>query len=269
LRSVPNPTAMPKNTIAGSTMAPLDGIVNREAELVELDERFRGSESFVVHGPSGVGKTVLLRQVTLRFPNVLYCADSSTGHSAFRDLAGALLSKRDPVLRRACGRMGAAALNRKSTLALRGLVMDALHGGDYWVVLDHLSRTSAGLASDIREIIFRGNTPIVAVARSIHMEELGFLTSFFALRSERLEVRPFSPEVSRSFANLVARTSGFTAANRDDCLERIVELSGGLPGMIVALIGMAGLPRYRSNGHVKLTSVYIDYRLAWHAANAF
>jgi hypothetical protein len=268
LKSAPNPSAI---TLSSSTALPTGvvGIVNRDAELNELAERFRGSESFVVHGASGVGKTLLLRHVAPRFPDVLYCADSSTGHSAFRHLAMALLSKRAPVLRRACGRIGAASLSRKSTLALRGLVMEALHGGDYWVVLDHLSRTSAGLASDIREIIFRGNTPIVAVARSIHMEELGFLTSFFALRSERFEIRPFSPEASLNFANLVAHTTDFTAANRDDCLERIVELSGGLPGMIIALVRMAELPKYRSNGHVKLTSAYIDYRLAWHAKNAF
>ena len=79
-------------------------------------------------------------------------------------------------------------------MSLRGLVLDSLREGDYRVVLDHLQETAAGLAADVREIIFRGDTPVTGVARSAHMEDLGFLTSCFMLRSDQMSIRPFAPD---------------------------------------------------------------------------
>ena len=32
---------------------------------------------------------------------------------------------------------------------------------------------------------------------------------------------------------------------------------------------MATLPKYRIDGHIKTSPLYIDFRLAWHAANAW
>jgi hypothetical protein len=159
-------------------------------------------------------------------------------------------------------------LERSSTLQLRGLVFDALNLGSYWVVLDHLRQPSASLASDIRETVFRGNTPVLAVARSTHMEDLGYIASYFALRSEKMRIAQFDQQQTMEFAQLVAASIGFNAANREEFIDRVVTLSEGLPGRIVALLRMGMMDKYRSQEHVKMTPLYIDFRLAWHAENA-
>jgi hypothetical protein len=241
----------------------------RDAELEELRQRLRTHKPFLVHGDSGAGKTLLITTITREFQRVLYCGDSSTGQSVFRALAAELLATGDPVLRRVCGRSAASALKTKSILALRGLVLNALRAGEYFVVLDHLCRTSGSLASDVREIIFWGNTPVLAVARSNHMEDLGFLASFFALRSERMHIWPFERDLAAEFARQTATEFGLEASNREEFLARVVQLSGGLPGPILGMIRMALLPKYRTGDYIKFSPLYIDSRLSWHAANAY
>jgi hypothetical protein len=239
-------------------------VFGRDAELAELRRRLRAGTSFVLHGDAGAGKTFLLRHALRGERRVLYCGDSGNGKCVFFTLASAMLAAKEPRLRRACGRAGVQALKIKSAIALRGLVLDALHDQPHWVVLDHLQRTSAGLAADIREILFWGNSFLIAVARSPHMEDLGFLASFFGVQSEKMRVRPFAPAVAKKFAQLLADRAGLSASNREEFLDKVVEHSGGLPGAITAMVQMAALPRYRSGGtHIKFAPLYIDFRLSW------
>ncbi len=244
-------------------------VFGRGAELQELRRRLQERTSFLVHGDSGAGKTFLLETVRSRQARILYCRDSGSGQFIFLALANALLAVNARRIRHACGRAGAQVLKSKSTMSLRGLVMDSLREDEYRVVLDHLRRTSAGLAADVREIIFRGDTPVTAVARSAHMEDLGFLTTFFLLQSDQMLIRPFPPDLAREFAEQTAAQMGLYAENRSQFLERMLERSGRLPGNIVALIKMALLPRYRTAGYIKFSPLYIDFRLAWHTANAW
>ena len=80
-----------------------------------------------------------------RQARILYCRDSGGGQLIFSALANALLAVNARRIRHACHRAGALALKSKSTMSLRGLVMDSLREGEYRVVLDHLRRTSAVL----------------------------------------------------------------------------------------------------------------------------
>ncbi len=244
-------------------------VFGRDAELNELRGRLRANHSFLMYGGSGVGKTLLIKKIAPEFRRLLYCPDSETGESVFRSLALQLLKTGNPMVRHACGRGGELTLKTKSVLALRGLVLEAIHAGKYWVVLDHLCRTSAGLASDIREIMFRGDTPVLAIARSHYMEDLGFLASFFTLRQERMQIRPFNRELTAAFALQTAKRYGLYASNFDEFLQRVVDLSAGSPGHVISLIKMAKLPKYRAAEYVKVSPLYIDFRLAWHAANAY
>ena len=243
-------------------------IFGRGTELEELRQRLCGGSSFLIHGSSGSGKTLLLRSATANMPKVLYCADSRTGHSVFHSLATELHLRKNARIRRACGRWGDEAIKHKSVLVLRGLVLDALHDGRYCAVLDHLSATSAGLAADVRDMMLWANTPVVVIARSEHMEDTGFLGSYFALRSERMHIAPFTRNQAKIFAQKAITQLGLEASNKEELLNRIVELSRGLPGAIITLVRMSLLPKYRSGQYVKLSPLYIDYRLAWHAANA-
>jgi hypothetical protein len=254
---------------AGIQIPPLQSgfLFGRRKELDELIRRFSTRESFVLYGVSGTGKTFLLHHVTGASPNVLYCPDSSAAQLVFQSLATGLLMARDHYARRSLH--NGRTLRNKSTIALRGIVLTSLREGSYRIVLDHLRAPAAGLASDIRDIMFYGGTPVVAVSRSPHMEDLGFLAPLFVLGSERMELPTFSRGETAKFACEVAQRMHLAAMNLTDFLERIVTLSQGSPGAIIAMVQMAARSKYRSDGYIKTSPLYIDFRLAWHSANAW
>jgi hypothetical protein len=241
-------------------------VFKRDRELEELRRRVSARKAFVLHGPSGAGKTFLLRRAISGFTNVLYCPHSDTAQSVFQSLALALLAEKDRRVRNSL--RNPQAIKTKSTIALRGIVLDALRHGDYWVVLDHLRGPAAALSADTRDIMFYGSTPVLAVARSAHMEDLGFLAPIFVLRSERMQLANFAPSEAAQFAEEIAQQTDLCGTNLSDFLDRVVGLSQGSPGTILRMVHMAMLPRYRIDGHIKTSPLYIDFRLAWHAENA-
>jgi hypothetical protein len=244
-----------------------DFLFGRRKELEELRQRFSNRESFVLHGLSGAGKTYLIRHVIGAFPNVLYCPDSSTGQPVFHDLITALLTAKDRRVRRSIHNR--STLRNKSTMTLRGIALEALREGKYTIVLDHLQGPGAGFSSDIRDIMFYGGTPVVAVGRSPHMEDLGFLTPMFVVRSDQMELHLFGRVETAIFASEMAERTHLTATNLTDFLDRIATLSHGSPGAVMAMVQMATRSKYRIGGHIKTSPLYIDFRLAWHAANAW
>ena len=197
-------------------------VFGRDKEIAELRERLSARESFVLHGPSGSGKTFLLHLVMHAFPEVLYCPDATSPMLVFQRLALALLMSRDRFVR---GWLrNPQAVKSKSVVSLRGIVLDAVRRRTYLVVLDHLLGPAAALSADTRDLMFYGGTPVVAVTRSAHMEDLGFLTPTFALRSERMRLTNFTHSEALQFAEEVARRTQLRATNLGDLIERVVDL---------------------------------------------
>jgi len=153
----------------------------------------------------------------------------------------------------------------KSTLplSLKGMVRDALREGEYCLVLDHMQRPSPAFASVIRDLIVGCDTPIIALARSAHMEDIGFLNSIFGDRPDRYELRNFTPELATAFGRISSERPGVNAENLNEFLDRLVELSEGNPGAILAMLKMATLPKYRSQQFIKTAPLYIDFRMNW------
>jgi hypothetical protein len=253
-------------TAGTGTIEESEFVFRREKEIGELRERFTARKSFVLHGPSGSGKTFLLQRVMPDFPNVLYCQDATSPQLVFQSLALALVASRDRFVR---GWLrGPESVKTKSAISLRGIVLNAVRRGNYFVVLDHLCGPAAALSADTRDLMLYGGTPVVAVARSAHMEDLGFLTPFFALRAERMRLPNFSLSEALQFAEEVTRRINLQATNLPDFLDRVADLSQGSAGAIMSMLQMARLAKYRLDGHIKTAPLYIDFRLAWHAENA-
>lgn len=253
--------------ISAAPLACNDFVFGRTEELAELRQRLSTRKSFVLHGPSGSGKTFLLHRVTRNLPEVLYCPQAGSPQLVVQSLAFRLVELRDRYTKNFL--RNAQAVKTKSTISLRGIVLEAVRRGKYFVVLDHLQGPAAALSSDTRDLMFYGETPVLAVARSAHMEDLGFLTPMFALRGERMRLANFAhPEAAR-FAEEIACRTGLWANNLPEFIERVVSLSQGSPGAILKMLQMAKMPRYRLNGYVKTSPLYIDFRLAWHAENAW
>jgi hypothetical protein len=154
-------------------------------------------------------------------------------------------------------------LQKKSSSSIKGLVLDSLRASHYAVVLDHLRRPSPAFAATTRDLLGWAATPIVAVARSAHMEDIGAMQAFFPDRGQRFELRNFDAAAAGRFARFAAEQIAVRAQNLDECLHRVAELSAGNPCAILAMLTMAKQPRYRSQERIKLAPLYLDFRLGW------
>jgi hypothetical protein len=236
-----------------------DFIFDRTEERQRIHQFLVKRRPFLIYGPSGVGKTLLLRSVLSDFRSVLYCEDSATTSVMFRSLAHSLLRLQSPRATKAF--RDEEAISSKSAVSLKGIVMDALREGEYSIVLDHLKRPSYSFASAVREVMGWGSTPVSAVARSSHMEDTGFLQPLYGDRSQKCEISNFDDSTAEEFARERINRSRLSGSNIGEFLDKVLEFSGGNPGAIIALIDMAAFPKYRSEEHIKISPLYIDFRM--------
>lgn len=236
-------------------------IFDRTEDLEQLRQRLAQRHSFLLYGPTGVGKTLLLSAVLPDYPDILYSRSNLTPQTLFRSLAELLLATGHPVFAKACPN-GPTSLQAKSAISLKGLLRDALLNSSYVVVLDHLMRPSQALAASIRELMLNWSVPVIGVARSAHMEDVGFVLPLYPYNHEKLPLRNFDPELAAEFATTYARREGLQAENLPQFLEKIAEYSNGNPGAMLKMIRLAREPRYFHERQIKITPLYIDYKIA-------
>ena len=243
-----------------------DVILGRDQELQAIGEHLRRRHPFLAYGPPGVGKTLLVTHLLRGHSDFLYSPDSATPATMLRHVAAQLWKLQSPRVVKSFGSAGLEALKCKSAVNLKGVVFDALREGRYCIVLDHIRRPPHAYAALVRELLGWCGTPVITLARSAHMEDTGFLQPIYSDRRIQLELKNFDIETAERFARSMADRAGLGAGNRPDVLDHLVEYSHGNPGAILAMLEMAKQPKYRSEDRVKLTPLYIDFRLSWESA---
>jgi hypothetical protein len=238
-------------------------IYGRDVELEQLRQMVFQRRSFLVHGHAGVGKTLLLKHLAGEVSKMLYCDESSSSQTVFRKLAAGLFARKNRHVLQACRTGRLLDLKDKSAVSLRGIVADALREERYWIVLDHVQSSSQSFAASLKDACNWTETPVVAAARSAHMEDVGFLLPMFAVRSGKFFLRNFDSDTATKFAVRTAQEMHFDAENRDEAIQKIVRYSKGSPGAIIAMLQMAASPKYVTQQHVKLSPLYIDFWLNW------
>lgn len=127
------------------------------------------------------------------------------------------------------------------------------------LVCDHAEFVSQPFYRYLKELELQASVPLVAVARSYHMEQLGHLARWFSDWRDRMHLENFDPERAARFAGLAAEQQGLTADNIQMFLDKIVRSSEGNPGAILRMIAMAQDGRYRSGGEIRIHVIWVDY----------
>lgn len=205
----------------------------RQEELAKLASRIGNRGSFLFHGPAGVGKTRLLDELAPRFPDVLRVSSCSTPQALFHQLAVALWKQRHPELQTHF--RSPEQLEAASAVTLKGLCFSALKRAKNLLLLEHVGFSSQQFSAAIKQLAMETDLPVVFVSRSCHMEDAGYLVRHYPDRSDRFELAPFKTQQAAEFANLAADEVRLEADNRTEFLAKVVELSEGNAGAIIAI----------------------------------
>ena len=233
-------------------------VVERTEELVRLQAQTQRRKSMLIFGPEAVGKTRLLRSFVQTQPLVLFAAQVRSPRELLLALIEELrrVRKAEICLPSDCTSLG--------TLSLKGIVQRSLEQYPFLLALDHLVGPSRVVTDLIKDLNYFDRTPIVFVARTPHMEDIGTLQPMCAGKKERLELKEFPPPIALEFARREASRTGLWASNLDHVLYQFVEWTNGNPGSIVHMLKMAQSPDYYSGDQIKAHVLYLDYRMGRH-----
>ncbi|HTW79780.1 MAG TPA: TniB family NTP-binding protein [Terracidiphilus sp.] len=229
--------------------------VERTEELARLQAQAQRRKSMLIFGPEAVGKTRLLRTFVQTHPFALFAAQVQSP----REMLLALIEELRRVARPGislpenCGSL--------RTGSLKGIVQGALEKHPFLLALDHLAGPSRIVTGLIKDLNYFDRTPVIFVARTPHMEDIGTLQPMCAGKSERLELKEFPPPVALEFARREANRMELWASNLDHVLHQFVDWSNGNPGTIAHLLKMAHFPRYFAGDQIKAHVLYLDYRM--------
>ncbi|HLH36178.1 MAG TPA: hypothetical protein VKX41_16015 [Alloacidobacterium sp.] len=229
--------------------------VERTEEMVRLQAHAEKRKSLLIFGSEVVGKTRLLRAFLKTQPLALFVPRVDSPREILLTLIAEL---------RRVGKRGVDLPPNPQSISssgLKGIVQRALDVHPFSLAIDQISGPSRVATGLIKDLNYFDRTPVIFVARTPHMEDIGALRPMCARSSERLEVKEFAPQIAMEFVRWEARKTDLWASNLEEVLKLFAESSKGNPGAIVQMVKMAQFPRYRAGDQIKGHVLYLDYRM--------
>lgn len=229
--------------------------IERKEETACLQAQAEKRKSLLIFGPEAVGKTRLLQAFAKTQPLALVVPRVESPREVLLTLVAELRRLGKPRVELP------ATPESLSSSGLKGIVQRALHVHPFSLALDHISSPSRVVSGLIKDLNYFDRTPVIFVARTPHMEDIGALQPMCARNSERLELKEFAPPIALEFARWEARKTDLSASNLGEVLRLFADSSKGNPGAIVQMVKMAHFPRYRVGDQIKSHVLYLDYRM--------
>lgn len=230
-------------------------VVDRTEEMARLQAQTQRRKPMLIFGPEGVGKTRLIEAFVKTQPLALHVPKTPSPREILLTLVQELCRTGEK------GVVLPADPAAKSTGALKAIVQRALDQAPFLLVMDHLAGPSRVVTGLIKDLNYYDRTPVIFVARTQHMEDIGTLQPMCARKSECLEMKDFPAPIALEFVRRAAERTGLEASNLNEMLHSLVEWSNGNPGSLLQMVRMAHLPRYRVDNQIKIHILYIDFRM--------
>lgn len=243
-------------------------LFGRELELAEIIKRLEKRAPFLLHGASGMGKTMLLNCALTRLAadSYVHCAETKALNQLAKALCTQLAMRGDPctlswlkLKRQATTAQIQAAIAARSSAGLRGIARQSLREQPRMIVCDHVAFVSQQFYNYLKEFELQCRVPIVSVAHSHHMEEIGYLSPYYGDKRARVELKGFEPDLAAAFAARMVESEPLEAENAEEFLDNVVKSSRGNPFAILRMIAMTRNPLYRAGKKILVSLIYVDY----------
>lgn len=146
----------------------------RELELAEIIRRLDKGVPFLLHGPSGMGKTMLMKCALSRLAagTYVYCPETKALTLFAKSLCTELAMRRDPctlswlkLKPQATTAQIQSAIVMRSSAGLRGMARESLRQRPRMIICDHVTFVSQRFYNYLKEFELQCRAPIVAMAR--------------------------------------------------------------------------------------------------------
>lgn len=248
----------------------ISSLIGRDSELTRLKNAIHRRESRLIWGPTGAGKTFLVRTAVEELPrqesqSCICWSGAATGRGLLQHIVSKLYEAGDSFVQKKVHADGARRssirswLNRQSTMRLRGILLTAAEQGKYRFFLDHLPPLGPRLVRTMKEIMFRCKTPVYLTGEGFTQREIGYAWSLYWTDEYRIHLGPVTEAAARELLENCIRRFGLDAMGLDGFREQILQMSERLPGAIVGMCELAADPRYHYGEQIKTKLVHVDY----------
>ncbi|HWQ03612.1 MAG TPA: ATP-binding protein [Candidatus Nitrosotenuis sp.] len=244
--------------------------VNRKAELQALCAAIRRRESRLVCGPSDSGKTALLRRALQEIPGSIrgrccFVQAPKSPHDFLVQFLAQLATAGNRVCRERLEREGVSPgraahwFAAQTSVRLRGMMYRCLRAGEFWLAVDDAEKWSPAAGRLLYDVAYRGETPVILLARGFRPDEIGKATRLFWHDGQRIRLSALPYEDANALLDRCISFHALSGEGLSEFRNEVLHASDLLPGGIVKLCRMARLPKYRFGEQIKSVLVRVDY----------